>query len=280
MHYNLEYGITSFPFLDDHFLADKKMALEILNFIRVHEFTCRIFNLNYLHVDRDIVKALYWTGSDRVVITLDGLDEVFLRKIVRKPADFRKAKEVIQMFKEEKIVVLANIIIGYPGETPENIDWGARAMRKMGANWYSILVASPLHGSELYSIAEKNGFLPAGDEFLQTDYYTPVITTPEFTPEWIKRKAYEINLDLNFVHNFDMSHGDCRTPLKLFERVLSTVEPNHAFAYYYAAECAKHLAREAGDQPWKFLEYRDRYKEIVDQFPEWAGWAKHFELEI
>jgi radical SAM superfamily enzyme YgiQ (UPF0313 family) len=273
MHYNLEYGITSFPFLDDHFLADKAMALEILLFIRARGFTCRIFNLNYLHVNRGIVTALYWTGSDRVVITLDGLNEGFLRKVVRKPADFKKAKHVIQMFREKGIPVISNIIIGFPGETETSIDQGMIDMMEMGANWYSILTATPLHGSELYEICKKKGYLPPGDDIFTIDYYHTVINTPDFTPDWIQKKAYEVNLFLNFVHNYDMSHGDYKTPLMLFERVIEKVEREHALAYYFAAICAKKL--KLAD---KYFTYRGCYHYLCKKQP-WAEWVKHFNLE-
>lgn len=273
LKYHFEYGITSFPFLDDHFLADKEKALDILDFIEKNKFTCRIFNLNYIHVDRDIVQALKRTGSDRLLITLDGLDERFLRKVVRKPADFRKAKEVIRICRDEKIVVLANIIIGYPGETKEDIENGAEAIAAMGANWYSILVAAPLHGSELRKICEEKGYLASECENIRVDYYTANIATPEFTPEWITKKAYEINLDLNFVHNYDMSIGEYETPLKLFERVME-IEPNHAFAYLFAARCA----REIGEKDYA-LGYEESYWDIWEKYPMWREWAEHFKLK-
>jgi len=279
LHYNKEYGITSFPFLDDHFLADKEMALEILNFVHDHGFVCRIYNLNYLHVDRDIIKALIKTGTDRATITIDGLNEEFLRKVVRKPANFKKAKEVIEMFREEKLPVLSNLIIGFPGETLESIDKGVKEMREMGANWYPILTATPLQGSELYEICKKNGYLPEGPERYALDYHKTWIKTPDWDSEWIQRKAYETNLYLNFVHNYDMKHGDFKTPLMFFERIINKVERNHAFAFYFAAICAKHLSREEGDQPWKYLEYRDEYYRLITKYPIWVQWIKYFNLE-
>jgi radical SAM superfamily enzyme YgiQ (UPF0313 family) len=272
MHYNVKYGMTSFPFLDDHFLADKQKALDILDFIHSWGFACRIFNLNYIHLDRDIIQALKKTGSDRILITLDGLDEGFLRKVVKKPANFKKAREVIQICREEKIIVLANILVGYPGETVEDLKYGALNMLKMGANWYSILIASPLQGSELYGICKEKGYLAKTDEFQSMDYYTPAIHTPDFTPEWIKRKAYEINLNLNFVHNWDMQHGEFNIPLVLFERVME-IAPSHAFAYYFAAICSKNLGNT-----YTWERYRDMYYNIKRSALEWKEWSEWFKL--
>lgn len=271
--YNKKYGITSFPFLDDHFLHYKKEALEIMDFIYENGFSSRIFNLAYIHVDRDIIKALKRTGSDRALITIDGLNEDFLRKIVKKPAHFAKAKEVIELFREEGMIVLNNNLIGFPGETPEDIERGVETMLDMGADWYQILVAIPLHGSELYDICQSNGYLPKNESVFSGDFHASVIETPEFTPEWMKKKAYEINLKLNFVENYNMKHGEYNVPLTLFERVMNKVIDTHAFAYYYAAICA----RELKDFD-KYEKYRNKYIEM-SKMPFWKEWIEHFNLE-
>ena len=270
--YNKKYGITSFPFLDDHFLHFKDHALELLNFIKENGFNSRIFNLAYIHVDKDIIKALKDTGSDRALITIDGLNEDFLRRVVRKPAHFKKAKEVINAFRDEKMVILNNVIIGFPGETPEMIEKGVKTMLDMGANWYQVLTAIPLHGSELYDICEKGGFIKSDCDLFNLDYHTSVIETKDFTSDWIKWKAYEINLRLNFVENYDMKHGEYEVPLSLYERIIDKVLDSHAFAYYYAALCAKYL----GDIN-KYNTYREKYLYYSkDAF--WENWINYFKL--
>lgn len=274
IYYNDKYGITSFPFLDDHFLASKKNALEILDFIYQKGFSSRIFNLSYLHIDREIIRALKKTGSDRALITIDGLNENFLKKVIKKPTRFEKAKEVIQAFKEEGIIIINNNIIGFPGETPEDIDRGVNTMLDMGANWYAILTAIPLHGSKLYDICKANGYIPDNDTVFSSDFHSSVIETPEFTTEWIKKKAYEINLTLNFVHNYDMHHGKYAVPLSLYERIITKVLDTHAFAYYYAAVCAKEL----GDLE-KYKNYRTKYYQMIDQHTCWKEWADYFKLQ-
>jgi radical SAM superfamily enzyme YgiQ (UPF0313 family) len=273
LYYNKTYGITSFPFLDDHFLADKDAALEILDFIYAHNFSCRIFNLAYIHLDREIIQALKRTGSDRVLITIDGLNEEFLRRVVKKPANFNKAREVIQICREEGLTVLSNIIIGFPGETEAMINKGVEGMMSMGANWYSILTAAPLHGSELYEICKREGYLDCGAEF-EIDYNKTAICTPDFDPAWIQWKAYEVNLNLNFVNNYDMKNGEYSTALMMFRRVIEDVSNTHAFAFYYAAICARELGMDS-----RYMYYKSEYYGLLEKFAEWRYWAEHFRLE-
>lgn len=269
-YYNKEYGMTSFPFLDDDFLTNKEDALAILDFIKGNGWTSRIFNVQYLHVDREVIKALKRTGSDRVLITIDGLNETFLRKVVHKPANFKKAKEVIQICREEGVTVISNLIVGFPGETKEMIEEGVKTMLDMGADWYSVLVAVPFRGSELYEVCREKGYLVREG----MDYHDAVIETPDFDPWWIKWKAYEINLRLNFVGNWNMRHGNWEKARTLFDRVIAMI-PNHALAHYFAAECV--TARGIDEDSWE--QYRDAYYDSFYENPEWQEWAKYFNLK-
>jgi radical SAM superfamily enzyme YgiQ (UPF0313 family) len=189
--------------------------------------------------------------------------------VVHKPANFKKAKEVIDICRSEEVTVMSNIIIGFPGETKEMIDEGVKTMLDMGADWYSVLVAVPFRGSELYEICREKGYLVREGQ----DYHDAVIETPEWTPKWIKWKAYEINLRLNFVENWNMRHGNCWEALELFERVIKMV-PDHAFSYWCAAECCRKI--ELFD---RFYRYRDSYHKLYNRNSEWQGWAKHFKLK-
>jgi len=101
-----------------------------------------------------------------------------------------------------------------------------------------------------------------------------VIRTPDFSPEYIERKVYEMNLTLNFVNNYGMRTGDYQNALRLFERVLSTAINTHAFAYYFAAKCCEKLA-----QPDKYHWYKSKYEEMVQIYPFWREWADFFHLQ-
>jgi len=272
-YYHEKYGVNSFAFLDDHFLGDREYAKKIIKYVMGRGFGFRAFNLNYNHVDAELALLISDAGVDRVLITVDGVNEGFLRRVVKKPASFKKAKEVISMFRGLDVVVVSNIIIGFPGETKASIADGVHDVWALGANWYSVLTAIPLQGTELYDYCADNGLIPKNDSVYSVDYHSSVISTAEFTTEWLAEKAYEINLYLNFVNNYDMSNGCYYIPLQLYERLLSTVVEDHAFAYYYAAICAKEL----GDRE-KYSRYRGSYNSVVRASSFWAKWADHFSL--
>ena len=107
---------------------------------------------------------------------------------------------------------------------------------------------------------------------MDCDFKKPVICTKEFTPEYIKEKAYLMNLELNFVFNGDMKLGNYKTALKGFENTIK-VKDDHAFAYYFAAKCHK----KAGDND-KYLQYKEKYNQIIGQSEFWKNYAVLFKL--
>ena len=152
---------------------------------------------------------------------------------MRKPANLKKAEEAVENLHREGITVISNILIGLPGETHESIDKGLEYLKTTNINWFQCFVTAPLPGSDLYDICEKNKYFAHNGDMLTMDFKKCVINTSEFTPEYIEKKAYEMNLTLNFVNNYDMRMGNYDKALKLFERIHSSVIDTHAFAYYY-----------------------------------------------
>ena len=61
-----------------------------------------------------------------------------------------------------------------------------------------------------------------------------MIRAPGVDPENIERTAYQINLLVNFVHNYNLKIGNYETAAKYFLNVVSKY-PEHAFGYYALA---------------------------------------------
>lgn len=273
LEYQEKYGIEDVLFSDDHFLAKKERALELLRF--AHDRGMVAHNCQYMFyaVDGEVARTMRETGTTVTVIAIESGNEETLKRLVRKPSSLRKAREAIEHLRGQGIVVIANAIIGFPGETKAAIEAGIQTLVDMGANWYKCLIATPLPGSEMYEICKRNGYFVDGADVFGMDFKRCIIRTPDFEPDYIEEKVYEMNLRLNFVENYDMRHGEYRVPLMLFERVFDTGTTGHAFAFYYAAKCCAELGLNE-----KYRQYRQGYEDCVRQFPFWQKWVRHFSL--
>lgn len=273
LYYNERYNITRFVFYDDHFLSKKARAIEILNFIAEQKFTAEIPTPAFFSIDSEVAAAMKRAGIKEVNITIESGNEDTLKNIMRKPANLKKANDAVDCLHKEGIIAISNILIGLPGETKESIEKGLEYLLTTDINWFQCFVTAPLPSSDLYKICKENGYFATGNDIMVMDFKKCVIKTKDFTPEYIEKKAYEMNLKLNFVNNYDFRKGEYGAALKLFERIITSVIDTHAFAYYYAAKCCQKL-----NQTEKYNNYKAKYEEMINKYPFWKEWADHFKL--
>jgi radical SAM superfamily enzyme YgiQ (UPF0313 family) len=269
-----DFGVEKIIFYDDHFLADKERAVDILHYAKTNGYNVDLAPLAFFAIDGDTARAIKECGIDTVSITIENANPVTLSKIIHKPGNLDMAKEVIRILKENNFYITTNILTGFPGETAKSIETGFNNLVTMGFNWVNFLIAAPLPGSALYKKCKTEGLFIDSADVYKMDFATCLIKTPDFTPEFIENKVYEMNLHLNFVLNYDMANGNYSQALKMFEHILNYIIDNHAFAYYFAAKCCKKL-----DMPLKFQEYKARYLSIKNESDFWKHWIDFFRLD-
>lgn len=274
LYYNKQYNITRFVFYDDHFLIKKNRAIEILDYISQQNLTAEIPTPAFFSIDKDIASAMKRAGIREVNITIESGNEDTLKNIMHKPSNLKKANEAVSQLHKEGIIAVSNILIGLPGETKEAIENGLEYLLTTSIDWFQCFVVAPLPGSELYKNCVENNYLVTDNDILSMDYKRCIIKTKDFTPEYIEKKAYEMNLMLNFVNNYDFRIGSYGTALMLFERVINSVIDTHAFAYYFAAKCCQKMGLDE-----KYKIYRSKYKEMTARYPFWRDYAVQFKLK-
>lgn len=79
-------------------------------------------------------------------------------------------------------MVIADFIIGLPGETWEEIRSTFKYAQKMGADLCNINVAVPYPGTGLYSYMRDKDMLPDDFSFKSNFYVTGLVKTDEFVP--------------------------------------------------------------------------------------------------
>ena len=57
----------------------------------------------------------------------------------------------------------ANLIIGMPGETWDDINEGINYLKDLDINWFRIYAATPLPGSELFDECMDKGYIDLED---------------------------------------------------------------------------------------------------------------------
>lgn len=192
------YHINVFTFLDDCLLADRRRAEILFNEIinREYQIEFRIMNVAAWHLDREILTLMKRAGCTRLGISIEsGCDRV-LHNIVRKPLKKEIIPGIVKICRELDILMRANFVIGFPGETWEEIRETFVFAEACDLDLINIHIATVLPETDLYKIAEEQKLLPEDFSFygeqVNFGFCKGNITTDEFTPEELMvLRAYE-----------------------------------------------------------------------------------------
>lgn len=253
-----KYKTENLVIQDDHFMSDKKRAYSILKIF--HDLGLKPIFQNALAMyalDYDFLKALKEYGIDLLVLPIESGSQKVLKDIMHKPLNLQIIERVVNDCRRLGIYTNANILIGLPGETKQDIEDAILFLKTVPVNWYNIHIATPLPGSEMYEICKKNGYLKDEDD-CKCDFKNAHVTTEDFTAEYILQKSYEMNLELNFVYNSDYRLGNYKVALEKFLKVIK-VTKNHYWAHFMVACCYEKL----GD-----ISMSNHYMKVADEILE------------
>ena len=263
-------GVETLIFQDDHFMGDKKRALEIVRYVgslglkAIFQNSIALYALN-----REMLEAIREAGVDQLVLSIESGSDRVLKRVMRKPLKLSIVEQVAKDCRDLGIYTYANILIGLPGETKDDIEDARKFLRTTYANWFGIFCATPLVGSEMFDICKENNYL--GADYLGADYKKAVVETEDWTAEYIQEMTYTFNIELNFVYNSDFRIGDYTSALEGFERAIKA-KSDHAIAYYYASLCYKKLNMSEESNRCE-----NKYNEYVKN-PFWKKFVQKYDL--
>ncbi len=238
-HLVREYEASTLVFQDDHLMGDPERAKQIFR-MTAKLGVQGVFQNGLLieKLDREMLETLR-PLTDHLVLPVESGSQRVLRQIMHKPLRLNTVPRVVNDCRDLGIYVTCNILIGNPGETKQDIEDGRNFLSQLNANWFIILIATPLAGTEMFETCTKNDWLDVND-LLFSEFKKANVTTDQFDAAYIQHMMYELNLDLNFVRNPDMRLGNFKTALKGFLNVIRS-KSDHCFAHYYAGRCYEKL---------------------------------------
>lgn len=186
-----KYQVDSIQFWDDNMLADEDRAKHLFRRMISEKFNfkIRLANAAAWHLNEEMLDLMAEAGCYGLVISLEsGCDRV-LHQIIRKPLKKEIVPGVVKMCQERRLFIEANIVIGFPGETWNEIRESIAFAEMCNFDLLRINIATVLPQTDLYKIAKEQGCLPDDFDFYAENTYATAdnsvgkITTDEFTPE-------------------------------------------------------------------------------------------------
>lgn len=206
-HLVRDFGIREFKFFDDNLTADQERAKAI--FRGMVERNLRVSwntpnGIHAVHLDDELLDLMKASGCYELTLAVESGDAEVLRKIIRKPTKLSEVESAARRIRERGIGSHGFFIIGFPGETREQIQRTLEFSRKLDLDRISCFIANPLPGTEMYRICVEKGYIPEDYPFDSIDYFEGQFETPEWSRQELhklrQRWFWQYNLSLLLRH--------------------------------------------------------------------------------
>lgn len=184
-----DYGVRSLVFDDDNLLYDTLRAKEIFKGMvrRGLNMPWSMIATAVNKIDLPMIKLMKRSGCKYVDVAIESGVPRVLKDIIHKPITLSDAIETVRLVKAHGIFVAANFIIGFPGETWQEIRETLDFADWFNADYTKVFTATPLKHTRLWDMCVKGGCLVEGDAWREGQ-----ISTSEFTPQELTvLRAYE-----------------------------------------------------------------------------------------
>jgi len=172
-----DYGIREINFYDDTFTALKKNVEEFCRLLKQEKmdvsWSC-FTRVNY--VDKKLFRMMKAAGCHQVMMGVEsGVQEIL--DGMNKMVTIKQIREAVKTCKEVGLETRAAFILGSIGETKETMEKTVRFALELDTDYaqFNILTAYP--GTELWNVAEKNGWLRVKDYDYSVSDFTLEIPT-------------------------------------------------------------------------------------------------------
>lgn len=190
---------------DDTFTIDKKRVGKFCEELKRRKIDISWGCQSRADLDYETMKAMKEAGCRLLDVGYEsGCDEIL--KNVRKDLTVSQLREFTKNAKKAGLKILADFVIGFPGETKETAEETIRFIKEIKPDLLQVAVATPIPGTEFYEWCKKNGFLLVDDleESLDSEGFQKCIMSyPEFTKEdiedYVDRALREYYLSLSYI---------------------------------------------------------------------------------
>jgi magnesium-protoporphyrin IX monomethyl ester (oxidative) cyclase len=194
------YHVKQIDFSDENMTLEKKRMEAICDLIVKRGLDIEWYAPNGVRadtLDENLLKKMKASGCKKIRVAPESGVQRVVDQIIKKNLSLKEVEKAVVLSKKVGIKVGCFFVIGLIGETKKDIEETinyAYKLRRLGADSFIFSIATPQYGTELYEQAKRGGFLSDrfSDEALSTT--EPLIETPEFTADDLRKLCARANL--------------------------------------------------------------------------------------
>jgi radical SAM superfamily enzyme YgiQ (UPF0313 family) len=149
-----EYNPDTLWFVDDVFTISHKWLNEFNRELRERNLKVKYECITRAdRLDEEVIKVLKASGCFRVWIGAESGSQKVIDLMDRR-VDVKQVREMIKLAQKHGIQAGTFIMLGYPGETEEDIEETIIHLKESNPEYFTITVAYPIKGTELFAEIE------------------------------------------------------------------------------------------------------------------------------
>lgn len=223
-----KYGIKELQFEDDNLTFDKKRAKQIFEMMYRENLDIAWTTPNGIAayaIDDELVSLIKKSGGYRVCLAVESGDEYVLHKIIKKPLKLEKIKPLVSKFKQAGVAVDGFFVVGFPGETKEQMKRTFKFASTVGFDNVNFFIATPYPGTELYETCKESNFLPNDFSYARLKVGNANISTSEFSAKELESLVAR--------ESFKFRLNQLKNPIIFYHRVIKRlfIDPRFFISY-------------------------------------------------
>ncbi len=153
----VDLGIREFTILDENFTQNRRRVTAIAEeILRRRLDVVWSFKARVDQVDREMLRMVRRAGCVSVHFGVESGDPTIL-ELIRKDIALDRAVDTFRTARDEGLETTAAFMLGFPGETEEQLRKTIDFALKLDPNYVQFAVTIPLPGTELYRMAFEKG---------------------------------------------------------------------------------------------------------------------------
>ncbi|WP_321421405.1 B12-binding domain-containing radical SAM protein [uncultured Methanobacterium sp.] len=190
-----KYKIRDIAFMDDTFMLNKRRANDIAQEIEDRNLDVSFVASSRVDmVDYNLLKKLKRSGMSTLYYGVESGSQRILN-LMKKGITLKQAEDAVCSAKDAGLNVLTSFILGYPGETADDINKTINFSIKLNPDYSQFSILTPFPGTPIYHELNKNGLISTSN-WEEYTVLEPILEYEKMglTKGMVKRKLIEAYL--------------------------------------------------------------------------------------
>jgi radical SAM superfamily enzyme YgiQ (UPF0313 family) len=177
-----DYRIRALEFEDDNLIGDTARAKKLFKTMgeKNWDLVWNAMNISAFSLDIEMLELMKASKCQYLSIAVESGSPRVLKEIIHKPVDLEHARNMIAHARSLGIDTTALFVIGFPGETWDEIRQTIDFAAEINADYIKINIATAFPGTKLHTLALATGSIDPGFDYDSITWGKAGISTNEF----------------------------------------------------------------------------------------------------